>query len=641
MGRTSTVGSLMLIASLIVSGTISGSLAQGRFGARGNFAGGYSSVDVEDDLVKEMANFATTALSENSNSEPLALIKIVKAESQVVAGKNFKLILELDNVRHVSEYENLVCEVVVFDQPWTSTRQLRKSNCLPTRVIHSWTKTRELAESNSPNEMTPVVEEVVVETRAPTVGGYSPIDVKHPDVKEMADFATTSISESSNSGPLVLLNIVEAEVQVVAGQNFKLTLELGSAIDGATGANLVCKVVVFDQSWTNRRHLRESNCLPSTDLVTEIMRAIDGHQELWRVANYLNESREELSKEFPLVSPDGTKLSYTFFAPTSFAFMMQTPQDVGDPLLMDSDFRRSILTRHLSATLISPDDLAKADLVLMASRSATLTRRSTNEDCNLPPVNTEYGECEAYMPSWTFKSNSGTCESFVYGGCGQTANLFGTEEACQAACDPAVHPLTNLINEAEIQPVAIPLAHDFGTVYVINRVFMDGDEVSEVLRKHPSPGFGFFGLPMAGNPLIPNENILGRITGGYSSNNVEDPEIKEMADFAVAGISANVGPVRLVRILKADTNTVAGKNFKLMLELKRGVDGDDGEGLLCDAVVFDQPWTNTRKLSESSCLSIKTIASWNEIHKQPISEPESKCLKMRDPDNEVTHEDPV
>lgn len=607
-------------------------------------AGGYSSVDVDDDLVKEMANFATTALSESSNSEPLALIKIVKAEWQIVAGKNFKLILELDNVRHASEDENLVCEVIVFDQSWTNTRQLRKSNCLPTRVIHSWTKTRELAESNGPNEMTPVVEEVIVETRAPVVGGYSKIDVKHTNVKEIADFATSSISESSNSGPLVLLNIVEAEVQVVAGRNYKLTLELGSAIDGATGSNLVCKVVVFDQSWTSRRHLRESHCLPSTDLVTEIMRAIDGHQELWRVASYLNESREELSKEFPLVSPDGVKLSYTFFAPTSFAFLMQTPQDVGDPLLMDSDFRRSILTRHLSASLISSDDLAKLDLVVMASRSATLTRRSTNEDCNLPPANTENGECEAYIPSWTFKSNSGTCESYVYGGCGQTANLFETEEACQAACDPAVHPLTNLINEAEIQSVAIPLAHDFGTVYVINRVFMDGDEVSEVLRKNPSPGYGFFGLPLEGNPLIPNENILGRITGGYSSNNVDDPEIKEIADFAVAAMSVNLGSVRLVRILKADTNTVAGKNFNLILELKRVVQGDDGQDLLCDAVVFDQPWTNTRKLSESSCLSVKTIASWNEVNKQPASEPESNCLQMKDPvsnDEQVTTEDPV
>lgn len=173
---------------------------------------------------------------------------------------------------------------------------------------------------------------------------------------------------------------------------------------------------------------------------------------------------------------------------------------------------------------------------------------------------------------------------------------------------------------------------------------MDGDEVSEVLRKNPSPGYGFFGLPLEGNPLIPNENILGRITGGYSSNNVDDPEIKEIADFAVAAMSVNLGSVRLVRILKADTNTVAGKNFNLILELKRVVQGDDGQDLLCDAVVFDQPWTNTRKLSESSCLSVKTIASWNEVNKQPASEPESNCLQMKDPvsnDEQVTTEDPV
>lgn len=291
----------MLIVALIVGGATSGSLAKRIFGARGYKAGGYSSADVDDALVKEMANFAANAISESNNSAPLALIKIVKAESQVVAGRNFKLILELNDVRHTNEEENLVCEVIIFDQSWTNTRQMSKSNCLPTRVIHSWTQTRKQVESTGPVEIAPVVEET--ETPLLIVGGYSPIDVNDANVKEMADFATVSISESNNSGPLVLLNIVEAEKKTVAGQNFKLTLELGSAIDGVKGANLVCKVIVFDQSWTNTRQVSESNCLPSTDLITEIMRAIDGHTELWRVASYLNASRGELVKEFPLVTP--------------------------------------------------------------------------------------------------------------------------------------------------------------------------------------------------------------------------------------------------------------------------------------------------------------------------------------------------
>jgi hypothetical protein len=71
------------------------------------------------------------------------------------------------------------------------------------------------------------------------------------------------------------------------------------------------------------------------------------------------------------------------------------------------------------------------------SNEVVLTRKSANELCNLPPID-GFVECEAYIPSWTFKPNLGGCESYVYGGCFKTKNVFETEEECQAACDPAV-----------------------------------------------------------------------------------------------------------------------------------------------------------------------------------------------------------
>lgn len=56
--------------------------------------------------------------------------------------------------------------------------------------------------------------------------------------------------------------------------------------------------------------------------------------------------------------------------------------------------------------------------------------------CSLPPDNskTTGRACMAFVPSWTFNSTSNKCESYVYGGCGKTANLFRTEEACQSTC---------------------------------------------------------------------------------------------------------------------------------------------------------------------------------------------------------------
>ena len=42
------------------------------------------------------------------------------------------------------------------------------------------------------------------------LGGYRPVSVNDPDVVRAADFATSVISASSNSGPVIRLRIVQA-----------------------------------------------------------------------------------------------------------------------------------------------------------------------------------------------------------------------------------------------------------------------------------------------------------------------------------------------------------------------------------------------------------------------------------------------
>lgn len=69
------------------------------------------------------------------------------------------------------------------------------------------------------------------------------------------------------------------------------------------------------------------------------------------------------------------------------------------------------------------------------SKEAVLTFRSQNEVCNLPPIES-VNVCEAYIPMWTFKSATGKCENYVYGGCFKTDNLFETEADCLSVCGP-------------------------------------------------------------------------------------------------------------------------------------------------------------------------------------------------------------
>lgn len=50
--------------------------------------------------------------------------------------------------------------------------------------------------------------------------------------------------------------------------------------------------------------------------------------------------------------------------------------------------------------------------------------------------------CLAYMERYTYNPNTDTCDMFVYGGCGGTANNFLTEDACNTKCKRSVATAT-------------------------------------------------------------------------------------------------------------------------------------------------------------------------------------------------------
>lgn len=52
--------------------------------------------------------------------------------------------------------------------------------------------------------------------------------------------------------------------------------------------------------------------------------------------------------------------------------------------------------------------------------------------CKLPSG--DPGLCEAYIPSWYYDPQTKSCKAFVYGGCGGTANRFGTKKECEEMC---------------------------------------------------------------------------------------------------------------------------------------------------------------------------------------------------------------
>ncbi len=82
--------------------------------------GGYQPISETIPEVQGALYYALFTLNtQEGNEAPYRLLKLVSSESQVVAGVNYRFVLELE---HAQKCE--IHEVVVFHQAWTGTWQL-------------------------------------------------------------------------------------------------------------------------------------------------------------------------------------------------------------------------------------------------------------------------------------------------------------------------------------------------------------------------------------------------------------------------------------------------------------------------------------------------------------------------------------
>lgn len=85
-------------------------------------------------------------------------------------------------------------------------------------------------------------------------------------------------------------------------------------------------------------------------------------------------------------------------------------------------------------------------------------------------------------------------------------------------------------------------------------------------------------------------NAFGQIrTGGYKSVSVSDAGVKAAADFAIELKSDDYdAEIRLEKIVKAETQTVAGTNYRLCMEIyvPSETESEDGVTLMVQTVVY-------------------------------------------------------
>lgn len=92
---------------------------------------------------------------------------------------------------------------------------------------------------------------------------------------------------------------------------------------------------------------------------------------------------------------------------------------------------------------------------------------------------------------------------------------------------------------------------------------------------------------------------LGPKTGGWSTiTDLNDPTVKEIAKFAISEYnSKSQARLSLKRIVKGETQVVAGTNYRLVLAVNGGASPQ------YEAVVWDKPWEHFRNLTSFEPLS--------------------------------------
>ncbi|KAM5588879.1 cysteine proteinase inhibitor 1-like [Rosa sericea] len=87
--------------------------------ARGGLAGGWRPIkDINDPHVKEIAEFAVSEYNKKSGKK-LEFQSVVKGETQVVAGENYRLVIAVKDNSAAAKYEG-----VVYEKIWEHTREL-------------------------------------------------------------------------------------------------------------------------------------------------------------------------------------------------------------------------------------------------------------------------------------------------------------------------------------------------------------------------------------------------------------------------------------------------------------------------------------------------------------------------------------
>ncbi|XP_011654999.2 cysteine proteinase inhibitor 5 [Cucumis sativus] len=87
---------------------------------KGSMLGGWSKIpDLKDPHVEEIGKFAVAEYNKQSKGVAIEFKSVVSGETQVVAGTNYRLLIDAKRGESMSKYE-----AIVWEKPWENFKKL-------------------------------------------------------------------------------------------------------------------------------------------------------------------------------------------------------------------------------------------------------------------------------------------------------------------------------------------------------------------------------------------------------------------------------------------------------------------------------------------------------------------------------------
>lgn len=204
-------------------------------------AGSWSEANTVSDDVMEIANWATAKLTASNDGLQHTVVTVKNIKTQIVAGMNYKFTLDVvvNHADNTNEYKS--CDMTVFDQSWTNTRYF-----IEAPVCKS---------TSSPINR--------------SLGGWKEQTAVTDDVMDLARWSTAQLSPYTNGLDHTIVTVRNIKTQVVAGMNYKFTLDVVASLPDNKYEMRSCDLTIHEQKWSNTRYFIDAPVCRKTNGVAQ------------------------------------------------------------------------------------------------------------------------------------------------------------------------------------------------------------------------------------------------------------------------------------------------------------------------------------------------------------------------------------